>query len=151
MVTKLELQKRVAAKLMKCGETRVKFDPERLDEISEAITREDIKRLIEDGAIYKVHAKGVSRVRAREREEKERSRGRGSRKGGKHSIISRKEKWMLKVRAQRKKLRELKEKKLIDASTYRRIYKMVKAGAFKSISDMLAYLEANKLVRRPLL
>jgi len=151
MTNKLELQKRLAAKLLKCGETRVRFDSERIDEISEAITREDIKRLIKDGAIYKVHSKGVSRVRAREREEKRRSRGYGSKKGGKYSVVSRKEKWMLKVRAQRRKLKELREKKLIDFSTYRRIYKMVKAGAFKSTSDMVAYLEANKLIRRPLL
>lgn len=151
MPAKLELQKRLAAELMKCGETRVRFDPERIDEISEAITREDVKRLIEDGAIYKVHAKGVSRVRAREREEKKRSRGHGSRKGKKYSIISRKERWILKVRTQRKKLKELREKKLIDSSTYRRVYRMVKAGAFKSVADMLTYLETNKLIRRPLL
>lgn len=151
MPAKLELQKRLAAELMKCGKTRVRFDPERLDEISEAITREDIKRLIEDGAIYKVHVKGVSRVRARAREEKERTRGHGSRKGGRYSRVSRKERWMMKVRAQRKKLKQLREKKLIDASTYRRIYRMVKAGAFKSVSDLMIYLEANKLVRRPLI
>lgn len=145
------LQKRIAADLMKCGETRVRFDPERIDEISEAITREDIKTLIEDGAIFKIHAKGVSRVRVRGREGKERGRGHGSRKGKKHSIISRKEKWVVKVRAQRKKLKELKEKRLVDPSTYRRIYGMVKAGTFRSVSDMLTYLEANKLIRRPLL
>ncbi|MEM3398363.1 MAG: 50S ribosomal protein L19e [Nitrososphaerota archaeon] len=151
MPAKLDLQKRIAAKLMKCGETRVRFDPERLDDVAEAITREDIKKLIEDGAIYKVQATGVSRVRARKREEKERVRGHGSRKGGRYSRVTRKERWMLKVRVQRKKLKQLREKKLIDASTYRRVYRMVKAGAFKSVSDLISYLEANRLIRRPLI
>jgi large subunit ribosomal protein L19e len=39
----LEFQKRLAADLMKCGTSRVRFDPERLDEIESAITRAEIK------------------------------------------------------------------------------------------------------------
>jgi len=57
---------------------------------------------------------------------------------------------MLKVKAQRRKLKELREKKLIDFSTYRRIYKMVKAGAFKSTSDKVMYLRNLKLIERKL-
>ena len=53
MPAKLEFQKRVAADLLGCGVNRVRFDQERLDEISEAITREEIRFLIKDGAIYK--------------------------------------------------------------------------------------------------
>ncbi|MCS7126717.1 MAG: 50S ribosomal protein L19e [Aigarchaeota archaeon] len=151
MPAKLEFQKRIAADLMKCGVSRVRFDLERLDEVAEAITREDVRKLIEDGVIYKVHEKGVSRVRAREREEKGRGRGSGSRKGEKYSIVTRKERWILKVRAQKKKLKELRDKRLIERSTYRKIYGMVKAGAFKSVRDMLTYLESNKLIRRTIL
>lgn len=148
MALKLDFQKRVAADILKCGVHRVKFDLERLDEIAEAITREDIKRLIEDGAIYKEQKRGVSRARARERGEK---RGPGRREGGKYSRISRKGLWMMKVRAQRKKLKQLRDKKLIARSVYRKVYRMVKAGAFKSTAAMMEYLEQNKLIRRPLL
>lgn len=147
MGEKLELQKRLAADILKCGLTRVRFDQERLDEIAEAITREDIKRLIDDGAIYKIQARGVSRARVRE----EKKKGLGSRKGGKYSRISRKELWMRKVRAQRNKLKILRDKRFIDRSVYRKIYRMVKAGAFKSIADMMNYLENNKLIRRPII
>ncbi|MEN2974753.1 MAG: 50S ribosomal protein L19e [Candidatus Caldarchaeales archaeon] len=149
MPDKLDLQKRLAADLMKCGVSRVRFDEDRLDEVVEAITREDVRRLIKDGVIFKVHEKGVSRGRARERKEKD--RGRGSRKGKKYSIVTRKERWMLKIRAQRRKLKELRDRKIIEHSTYRSIYGMVKAGAFKSVRDMITYLEANKLVRRPII
>jgi len=148
MPLKLDFQKRVAADILKCGAHRVKFDTERLDEIMEAITREDIRRLIKDGAIYKEQKKGISRARVRERKKK---RGPGSRKGAKYSRISRKELWMMKVRAQRKKLRQLRDKKLITKTVYRKIYKMVKAGAFKSVAAMMEYLEQNKLIRRPLM
>jgi len=145
---KLSLQKRLAADLLGCGVNRVRFDPKRIDEVSEAITREEIKFLIKDGAIYKAPEKGISRGRARARKKR---KGPGSRKGGKYSRVTRKEFWMAKVRAQRKRLKQLKEKKLITTSTYRKIYKMVKAGAFKSTAAMLEYLKEKKLLRRPMI
>jgi len=46
---KLSFQKRLAADLLKCGVHRVKIDPKKVEEITEAITREDVKRLIKDG------------------------------------------------------------------------------------------------------
>ncbi len=147
MGLKLTFQKRLAADLLKCGVHRVKLNPENLDEILEAITREDVKRLIKDGVIYKEQKRGVSRARARKRKKK----GPGSRKGGKYSRLSRKEQWMRRVRAQRKKLRELRDRGLVTKSVYRRVYRMVKAGAFKSIAAMVEYMEQNKLLRRPLL
>ena len=149
MGLKLTFQKRLAADLLKCGIHRVRIDPEKLEEVSEAITREDIRRLIKDGVIYKEQKKGVSRARVRARKRKR--RGPGSRKGRKYSRISRKERWMMRVRAQRKKLRELRDRGLITKTIYRKIYRMVKAGSFKSVAAMMEYLEQNKLIRRPLL
>ncbi len=149
MGLKLTFQKRLAADLLKCGIHRVKLDPEKLEEISEAITREEIRQLIKDGAIEKKKKKGVSRARVRARKRKK--RGAGSRKGGKYSRLSRKEQWMRRVRAQRKRLRELRDRGLVTKTVYRKIYRMVKAGAFKSVAAMMEYLEQNKLIRRPLL
>lgn len=141
----LTLQKRLAAELLKCGESRVRFDEERLEEIEAAISREEIKRLIEDGAIYKIQEKGISRGRLRGRKKR---RGPGSRKGGKYSIISRKTQWMLKVRAQRRVLKKLRDSKMLVEGAYRKVYKMVKSGTFKSVSAMMEYLKQNKLLRR---
>ncbi len=141
----LTLQKKLAAELLKCGESRVRFDEERLDEIEAAISREEIRRLIADGAIYKIQEKGISRGRFRERKKR---RGPGSRKGGKYSIIPRKTQWMLKVRAQRKALKKLRDSKMLVEGAYRKVYKMVKSGAFKSVSTMMEYLKQNKLLRR---
>lgn len=146
MPGKLDFQKRVAADLLGCGVTRVRFDPERLDEIADAITREEIRYLIKDGAIYKAPEQGISRARVREKK-----RGPGSRKGAKYSRVSRKERWMAKVRAQRRKLRELREKRMITPSDYRRVYLMVKAGTFKSIAAMMDYMKSNKMFRRAIM
>ena len=148
MGLKLSFQKRLAADLLKCGVHRVKIDPKKVEEITEAITREDVKRLIKDGVIWKEQKKGVSRARVRARRRK---KGPGSRKGGKYSRVSRKEQWMMRVRAQRRRLRELRDKGLITKTVYRKVYRMVKAGAFKSIAAMMEYLEQNKLIRRPIL
>jgi len=61
----LTSQRRLASKILKIGATRVRFDSNRLFEIEQAITREEIRRLIKDGAIQTVPKKGVSRGRAR--------------------------------------------------------------------------------------
>lgn len=49
----LKMQRRIAAELLKCGENRVWIDPEKVDEVASAITREDIRRLIKEGVIRK--------------------------------------------------------------------------------------------------
>ena len=61
----LSNKKRIAATLLKSGETRVWFDPDRLQEIKEAITKADIRKLINDLAIQAKPKTGVSRFRAR--------------------------------------------------------------------------------------
>ena len=43
-------QKRLSASILKCGVNRVWFDPERISDIENAISREDLRGLITDGA-----------------------------------------------------------------------------------------------------
>ena len=61
----LSNQKRLAADLCKCSIKRIRFDEDRLEDIKEAITKVDIRGLINDRAIIKLPARGVSRSRAR--------------------------------------------------------------------------------------
>jgi large subunit ribosomal protein L19e len=140
---KLTMQKRMAAELLKCGVSRVKFDPERLEDVEDAITRADVRMLIKDGVIFKEKAKGVSRARVEERR-----KGPGSRKGGKYSTLSRKRRWILKVRAQRRYIAHLRDTGYIEKKVYRRLYKLVKAGVFKSVAAIEEYIKVNKLGRR---
>ena len=46
-------QKRMAAEILKCGIHRVYIEPEYIDEVVMAITREDIRNLITQGIIQK--------------------------------------------------------------------------------------------------
>jgi len=51
-MTDVSLQKRLAAEILGVGESRVRVDPARISDVAQAITREDIKRLIREGAIW---------------------------------------------------------------------------------------------------
>ena len=71
-------QRRLAAQVMGCGGTRVKFNTERLDEVAEALTKDDIRSLVKSGAIIEKPVTGISRGRARTRQKQ---RDKGRRKG----------------------------------------------------------------------
>ncbi len=134
--------RRLAADILKVGESRVWIDPSNLDKVENAITREDVRRLIKEGVIRKEPPTTPSRGRWRIRHEqrkKGRRRGPGRRKG---PWISDKELWMARVRAQRKFLKLAKERGLIDARTYRRLRALVKGGFFKSVSQLKEHVKA---------
>ena len=144
------MQKRMAGEILKIGYHRVWFDDEALEEISEAVTREDIRRLINRGTIQEVPVKGVSRARANKiktQKAKGRQRGHGSRKGAKHAKVTSKRKWIKTIRPIRKRLRELKEANTIDRSVYRKTYMRAKGGMFRSKAYLESYLKEHKLMR----
>ncbi len=59
-MTDLSAQKRLASDVLDVGESRVWFDPDAQGAIAEAITREDIRELVEDGSIREEAKKGNS-------------------------------------------------------------------------------------------
>jgi len=146
----LKSQRRLASEILKTGKNRIWIDPERIEDVEMAITRDDIKRLIHEGAIRAKPKKGVSRSRVRSLRRKKRSgrRGPGSRKGKKTANVTKKDRWMKKVRPLRRKLKELRRRRMITREVYRKLYGMVKGGAFEDIPHLEQYIEANKLGRR---
>lgn len=147
----LKSQRRLAAKILKVGESRVWIDPDRVSDVETAITREEIRKLIHEGVIKSVPKKGISRARAQELKEKKkkgRRRGPGTREGASRSRVSKKEAWMKKVRAMRKRLRMLKEERIITESVYRMVYKKVHGGVFNSVADMERYIKTQGLWKK---
>lgn len=137
--------------MLKVGENRVWIDPNRTEDVEVAITREEIRRLIYDGAIKTLPEKGVSRSRARllhEKKRKGRRRGAGSRKGHKTARTPKKEAWAKRIRPIRKTLMELRDRRVITTDVYRRLYRMAKGGAFNDTTHLEQYIEAHKLTRR---
>ncbi len=137
-------QRRMAAEIMDVGQNRVWIDPDQIDRVEEAITRQDIRNLIEGGAIQKKDEKGTSRGRAREnRRQKSRGRrkGQGSRKGKKTARKSGKKEWMEKIRAIRARLKEMKEEDEITNKEYRKLYDMAKGGFFRDTKHLENHVE----------
>ncbi len=137
------MQKRLAADILKVGQSKVWMDPARLADIGQAITRADVRRLILKGAIKKMPDK----VR-RPRTDEKRNRGQGSRKGTKNSIIESKTRWIQTIRPLRAELKELKAGKRIENSTYKNMRKLVKGGMFRSRSHIRLYLEQHGLLKK---
>ncbi|AUX08327.1 50S ribosomal protein L19e [Halalkaliarchaeum desulfuricum] len=145
-MTDLGAQKRLAADVLDIGESRVWFDPEAQGEIADAITREDIRELVEEGTIRAKDAKTNSRGRARERDAKRsygHRRGAGSRKGKAGARKDPKEDWISRIRAQRRRLKELRDDGPLDRSQYRELYDKASGGSFEDVARLEAYIETN--------
>lgn len=122
-----------------------------MDDVEAAITREEIRRLIHEGAIQQRPKRGVSRGRARvlhEKKKKGSGRGPGRKSGSARAKVSKKEAWMMKIRALRKRLRELKASRVITESVYRRLYDMAGSGVFESTADLERYIKTRDLGRK---
>jgi len=148
---KLTVQKRLAGIVMKCSPKRVKFVADRLPDIKEAITKADIAGLISEGLISKIQKKGVSRVRANHRANQRKKglqRGPGKRKGKKTSIVSKKESWMAKIRAQRSLILELRDKEIIDAVAFKNLYRKAEGGFFRNKRHIKIYMQDHELVKK---
>lgn len=146
----LSTQRRLAADILDVGVNRVWIDPARAADVSAAISREDIKRLIRQGAIEAKPELGISRGRFRRRAVKRkhgRRRGIGSRKGTRRARQPKKASWIRTVRPLRARLRELKRDGTIDKREYRRLYRMVKGGAFKSRIHLETHLRERGLLK----
>ena len=146
---KLSTQRRLAADILGVGVNRVWIDPARAADVSSAISREDIKRLIKQGAVKARPELGISRGRFRRRAAKRkrgRRRGIGSRRGTRRARQPKKASWIRTVRPLRARLRELKGNGTINQREYRRLYRMVKGGAFKSKTHLETHLRERGLL-----
>jgi large subunit ribosomal protein L19e len=142
-VPDLSNQRRMAALLLKCGEGRVWIDPASQEELADAVTRADIRSAIKAGVIKAHRIVGTSRARARRHAAellKGRHAGPGSRKGTPLARVSKKERWMRRIRAQRELLAELRGKKQIAPKVYREFYRRAKGGMFRSRAHLLINL-----------
>lgn len=143
-MTDLRAQRRLAADVLDVGKNRVWLDPEAQDELADAITREDIIELVEEGLIRAKPAQGNSRRQVRERAAKRsygHKKGPGSRKGKAGARQDEKDRWQRKVRAQRQALRELRDDGTLTPGQYRELYNQSRGGEFPDVRRLLNYIE----------
>ncbi len=147
------LQRRLAAEVLGVGESRIWIspDPEHAEDIEQAVTREDVLRLIKQGLIKVKPKQGNSHSRWLKRHiqrTKGRRRGHGKRKGKASARLDPKEVWMGRIRKIRRYLKWLRDHGEIDRHTYRRLYRLAKGGAFKSLSDLRRHMVEEGLLSK---
>ncbi len=149
-MTDLSLQRRLAAEILGVGEKRIWIDPDHIDEVKEAITKEEVRRLIKDRVIQvrPVHPPSRGRWRIRhEQRKKGRRRGHGRRKGVASARRDPKEEWIHRIRKMRRYLRWLRDNGVIDRRTYRRLYMWAKGGMFPTFASLRRWLIEHGYVR----
>ena len=146
----LSSQKRTAAKVLKCSPKRVYFSPDHLAQIKEAITKQDIRELINTNVIQKVPAAGVSRTHAKKRlmqKRKGKRRGSGAKQGKLNARQPGKRVWINRMRSQRGLIKTLREKGTIERKVHAMLYRKVGGGFFRSLAHLKYYLKEKDLLK----
>lgn len=137
---KADRAKELVAEIFGVGVHRVRIKPEYLSEVEDAMTKDDLRGLVERGIIEILPKRSPSRHRARyihRQKRKGRRRGYGSRKGTPGARMRPKIAWMIKIRAIRRFLKVLRSEGKITPKEYRRIYRLAKGGHVRSKRHVL--------------
>jgi len=133
----LKKKKELAAKALGVGKNRVSFNPEGLNEIKEAITKQDIHTLHEEGVITIKPIKGRRKI-----EKRSRRRGAGKIK---MKVRHRKQDYVKITRKLRKYLKMLKNENAIDKELYLDMRRKIKMRIFKNTTNLKEYLASLKV------
>ncbi|MFH1503073.1 MAG: 50S ribosomal protein L19e [Candidatus Diapherotrites archaeon] len=132
----LRAKKQLAAKTFGIGKERVLFIEERLDEIKEAITKQDMRDLYRDGAIKIKEIKGRKKIKTKKRK---RSAG-----NIRKNVNVRKRNYVILTRKLRKYAKDLKNRGELDKNKIKEIRKKIRNKTFRSKAHMKEQIGENK-------
>ncbi|MDH3677460.1 MAG: 50S ribosomal protein L19e [Nitrosopumilus sp.] len=143
MVVNLKAKKRLASRVAGVGVHRIKFDSDHLDDVADAITRENIRSLITANTIQIRSFTGTSRGRAQDKKDQKNKRGtkQGSKQGRKGARVGKKEVYVSKVRALRRLLKIAKDRKDITNPEFWSLYKKVGGNTVRNKAHLRLLME----------
>ena len=150
MVVNLKAKKRLASRVTGVGVHRIKFDADHLDDIADAITRENIRRLITANTIKIKSFTGTSRGRAQTKKTQKNKRGttQGSKQGRKGARVGKKEVYVAKVRSLRRLLKIAKDRKDLTNPEFWALYKKVGGNTVRNKAHLRNLMEEIKAKRK---
>ena len=148
---KLNMQKTLASKVAKVGVGRIKIDPANAEQVKEAITKADIRDLIDQDVIEIKPLVRNSKARARARaaaKKKGRQRGAGSKVGRMTARTPPKKAWINRIRLQRKIIKSFKDSGRLSTGDWKVLYRRAKGGFFRNKRHLLQVIEQGKLLKK---
>jgi len=132
----LKNKKSIATKALKVGRERIVFLPSRIDEIKEAITKQDIRDLKTDGAIIVKDVKGRKKI----------AKSKGGKGPGsvRKKVNKRKQEYVKATRKQRKYVARKKQQGELSREEIKEIRKKIRNRKFSSLRNLKEYVGGLK-------
>ncbi len=149
MVINLKAKKRLAARVIGVGVHRIRFDTDHLEDITDAITRVNIRSLVTANTIKVKKFTGTSRGRAHTKKAQRNKRGtkQGSKQGRKGARVGKKEVYVAKVRALRRLLKIAKIRNEITNPEFWTLYKKIGGNTVRNKAHLRILMEEIKSKR----
>ena len=150
MVVNLKAKKRLASRVTGVGVHRIRFDSDHLDDVADAITRENIRSLITANTIQIKSFTGTSRGRAQDKKDQKNKRGtgQGSKQGRKGARVGKKEVYVAKVRSLRRLLKIAKDRKDITNPEFWALYKKIGGNTVRNKAHLRLLMEETITKRK---
>ncbi len=150
MVVNLKAKKRLVSRVTGVGIHRIKFDTDHLDDVTDAITRENIRSLITANTIKIKSIIGTSRGRAQTKRAQKNKRGttQGSKQGRKGARVGKKEVYVATIRSLRRLLKIAKDRKDLTNPEFWILYKKIGGNTVRNKAHLRTLMEEIKTKRK---